>query len=70
MAKRLLWLFILGYTPIAGRAIENLNRLCKKPEINANYLTEVINLYDHPEYAEQENILATPLLIGKKSYSP
>ncbi|CEG58531.1 circadian clock KaiB family protein [Legionella fallonii] len=70
ISKNLLRLFVLGYTPIAKRAIENLNTVCNRSEISANYAFEVINLYDYPEYAEQEKIIATPLLIIKNKPSP
>lgn len=69
MNKQNLKLFILGYTPIAMRAIKNLEMVCGKPEISALYNIQIINLYDNPEYAEQEKILATPLLIIHKAHS-
>jgi circadian clock protein KaiB len=65
MAKNILRLYIVGYTPIARRAIENLEALCKQPEFNALYETEVINLLDNPALAEEEQIRATPVLIKK-----
>ena len=65
--KSLLQLFILGQTPIARRAIKNLQSLCKEPKMKALYQIEIIDLYHAPECAEQEKILATPLLILKNS---
>jgi circadian clock protein KaiB len=65
MARNILRLYIVGYTPIARRAIENLEALCKQPEFNALYETEVINLLDNPALAEEEQIRATPVLIKK-----
>jgi circadian clock protein KaiB len=65
MAKSIVRLYILGYTPIARRAIENLEELCKQPEFSAAYETEVINLLDNPALAEEEQIRATPVLIKK-----
>lgn len=67
MSRQLLKLFILGYTPIAKRAIKNLDKLCNSTEIKGKYSTEIINLYERPEYAEQEKILATPLLLIKNN---
>jgi circadian clock protein KaiB len=65
MVKSIVRLYILGYTPIARRAIENLEALCKQPEFNAAYETEVIDLLDNPALAEEEQIRATPVLIKK-----
>jgi circadian clock protein KaiB len=63
MEKYILKLYIIGYTPIAQRAVENLRDLCKKPEFSAVYEPEVINLLDNPALAEEEQIRATPVLI-------
>jgi circadian clock protein KaiB len=65
MSKYVIKLYIVGYTPIAMRAIENLNALCLQSEFNAVYVTEVINLLDNPALAEEEQIRATPVLIKK-----
>jgi circadian clock protein KaiB len=63
MSKQLVRLYIVGFTPVAQRAIENLKLLCQQPEFSAIYDTEVVNLLDNPSLAEQEKILATPVLI-------
>jgi circadian clock protein KaiB len=65
MAKSIVRLYIVGYTPIARRAIENLEELCQQPDFSAQYQTEVINLLDNPALAEEEQIRATPVLIKK-----
>jgi circadian clock protein KaiB len=65
MSKYLVKLYIVGYTPLARRAIENLQALCEQPGFNEVYRTEVINLLDNPALAEQEQIRATPVLIKK-----
>ncbi|MCG8053933.1 MAG: circadian clock protein KaiB [Candidatus Thiodiazotropha endolucinida] len=56
---------MIGDTPVTQRAIDNLNALCKEPEVAAVYEFEVINLIENPKLAEQERILATPVLIKK-----
>lgn len=66
MIKHLLKLFILGQSPLSRRAVNNLNALYAKPEINKAFTIKIIDLYQMPEYAEQEMILATPLLIIEK----
>ncbi len=69
MTNSMLTLYILGHTPIANRAIKNLEAMCDKAELKSTYNIKIIDLYDHPELAEQEKILATPLLIIKNSAS-
>jgi circadian clock protein KaiB len=63
--KNIVRLYIVGYTPIAQRAIHNLEALCQQPEFSAVYETEVINLLENPTLAEEEQIRATPILIKK-----
>ena len=65
MSKFIVRLYIVGYTPVARRAIANLEELCKQPDFDAMYKTEVINLLDNPALAEEEQIRATPVLIKK-----
>ena len=61
--KYILKLYIIGYTPVAKKAIANLQEICKSGEISKLYKIKVINLLEHPSLAEKEKILATPLLI-------
>lgn len=63
MQKHVLRLYVVGATPIARRAIKNLEALCAHPEVGAIYDTEVIDLLQRPALAEEEKILATPVLI-------
>jgi circadian clock protein KaiB len=65
VAKSIVRLYIVGYTPIAQRAIDNLEELCRQPEFSELYDTEVINLLDNPALAEEQQIMATPVLIKK-----
>ncbi|MCG7932878.1 MAG: circadian clock protein KaiB [Candidatus Thiodiazotropha lotti] len=65
MAKYTLRLYIIGNTPVTRRAIDNLKALCEEPEVAAHYDFEVINLIENPTLAEEERILATPVLIKK-----
>jgi circadian clock protein KaiB len=65
MHRQTIRLYIVGYTPIARRAIENLEEICQHPEFSAVYKTEVVNLIEHPALAEEEQIRATPVLIKK-----
>jgi circadian clock protein KaiB len=63
MEKYVIRLYVLGETPIARRAIENLRAICADPDVGAVYEAEVINLLDRPQLAEDEQIVATPLLV-------
>ena len=63
MAKFKLKLYVLGNTPVAKRAIENLKTICEMESIADNYEPVVIALLDQPKLADTEKILATPLLI-------
>lgn len=63
--KQTVCLYIVGYTPIARRAIENLEALCKQPEFSELYDTKVVNLLDNPALADEEQIRATPVLVKK-----
>ncbi|MCG7910934.1 MAG: circadian clock protein KaiB [Candidatus Thiodiazotropha taylori] len=65
MSKYTLRLYIIGDTPVTRRAVDNLKALCKEPEVAAVYDFEVINLIENPTLAEEERILATPVLIKK-----
>ncbi|KTD25941.1 MULTISPECIES: circadian clock KaiB family protein [Legionella] len=63
MAKYKLKLFIIGYTSLAKNAIKNINEICALPELKGMYEVEIINLLEHPQLAESEKIIATPVLI-------
>ncbi|MDF1678572.1 MAG: circadian clock KaiB family protein [Legionellaceae bacterium] len=56
-------LYILGYTALARKAIQNLEKICETKTLNHQYKIEVINLLDKPQLAEKERIIATPTLI-------
>ncbi len=63
----LLKLYIVGQTPSSSRAIHNLKRICKQ-HFDGNgdsYELELIDVSQHPEKAEEDNVLATPTLLRK-----
>ena len=64
----LLRLFVTGATPNSTRAIANLKEICEM-HLKGNYELEIIDVYQQPVMAENEQIIALPLLI-KKSPSP
>lgn len=63
MAKLMLKLYVVGHTALAKKAITNLTEICALPEMKDIYQFEVIDLLEHPQLAESEKIIATPMLI-------
>lgn len=51
-----------GATPKSVRAIANLKRICKE-HLQGSYSLEVIDLYQRPQLAEGEQIIAAPTLV-------
>ena len=62
MNKYSLTLFITGETPRSRRAIANLKRICEE-ELKGQYEMVIIDTLERPQMAEEENVLATPMLI-------
>jgi circadian clock protein KaiB len=66
-AKRpeyILRLYVAGMTPRSVRAIANLKEICEA-RLEGRYELKVIDLYQHPELAAREQIVALPTLIRK-----
>lgn len=61
-------IFIYGSNPSNKRKIQNLNNLFKNRN-RKKFRLEVVDLQKHPEKAEEENVLAVPML-EKKSPPP
>ena len=57
-------LFITGASPNSTRAVDNLTAFCEK-NLQGKYTLEVIDIYQQPDIAETEQIIALPLLIKK-----
>ena len=62
--KYLLRLFVTGQTPRSVKSIENLRRLCEK-YLKGRYELEVIDIYQQPALATENQIIAAPTLIKK-----
>ena len=62
--KYVLRLFVTGMTPRSVNAIENIRKICEE-NLKGRYELEVIDIYQQPEYAKSEQILAAPTLIKK-----
>ncbi len=57
-------LCVTGITPRSVRAIENIKKLCED-HLKGYYELEVVDLYQEPSVAEEEEIIAAPTLIKK-----
>jgi circadian clock protein KaiB len=57
-------LFITGATPNSVRAVANLRNVCEL-YLKGRYSLEIIDVYQQTEVAEQEQLVALPLLIKK-----
>ncbi len=60
----ILRLFITGASPNSTRAVDNLKAFCEA-NIKNNYTLEIIDVYQQPQIAEKEQIIALPLLVKK-----
>jgi circadian clock protein KaiB len=63
-AKYILRLYVTGMTPKSTLAINNAQKLCEK-YLKGAYELKVIDIYQQPELAKGEQIIATPTLIKK-----
>jgi len=61
-AKYILRLYVTGMTPKSTRAIANVQKLCEK-YLEGAYELNVIDIYQQPQLAKGEQIIATPTLI-------
>lgn len=55
-------LYVAGATPRSQQAIANLARLCSE-ELEGRYTLEVIDVFQRPQLAVDEQIIAAPTLV-------
>jgi circadian clock protein KaiB len=60
----LLRLYVTGMTPRSTRAIENIRTICEE-FLKGRYELEIVDIYQHPNLAQGEQIIAAPTLIKK-----
>ena len=60
----ILRLYVAGQSPRSLRAVANLRRICAE-DLDARYRLEVIDLYQQPELAQSEQVVALPALIKR-----
>ncbi len=63
-SKYILRLYVTGMTPKSTQAIANVQKLCDK-HLAGSYELEVIDIYQQPNLAKGEQIVAAPTLIKK-----
>jgi circadian clock protein KaiB len=57
-------LYITGATPNSIRAVNNVTLICEQ-HLKGRYSLEIIDVYQQAKIAEQEQLIALPLLIKK-----
>ena len=62
--KYVLRLFVTGMTPRSTEAFATIKALCEE-HLQGRYELEVIDIYEHPELAKDEQIVAVPTLVKK-----
>ena len=63
-SRYILKLYITGMTPQSMRAIDNVKKICEE-HLQGRYELEVVDLYQQPQLAKGEQIIAAPTLIKK-----
>lgn len=64
-ADYILHLYIAGATPNSTRAVRNLKEICEQ-YLKGRYELLIIDIYQQPHLAKQEQIIAAPTLIRKQ----
>ncbi len=59
-----LQLYVVGRSVRSVAAIANLQRICRE-RLGGRYRLDIIDILDHPDAAEDANIVATPTLIRR-----
>lgn len=60
-------LYVTGILPNSARAVINIKAICEK-YLKDRYELEIIDIYQQPEWALSEQIVAVPLLVKKSPY--
>ncbi len=62
--RYLLRLYVTGLSPQSIKAIQNVKKICDE-HLRGRYDLEVVDLYQRPNLAKGEQIIAAPTLIKK-----
>lgn len=57
-------LYVAGQTPRSIQAIMNIKQICEK-ELQGRYDLEIVDIYQEPDKAKDEQLFALPTLIKK-----
>ncbi len=57
-------LYVTGMTPQSAQAIASIKKICEE-HLHGHYELEVVDLYQNPQLAKGEQIIAAPTLIKK-----
>jgi circadian clock protein KaiB len=68
-SEYVLRLFVSGVTPRSQRAIDNLQNICER-YLAGRHRIEVVDLYQSPGRAHDEQIIAIPTLLKLKPLPP
>lgn len=60
-----LHLYISGATPNSTRAVRNIKEICEQ-YLAGHYVLRITDLYQQPELAQQEQIVAAPTLVRRQ----
>lgn len=55
-------LYVTGVTPNSSRAIANIKTICEQ-HLQGRYELEVIDIYQQPELASEQDLLVAPTLV-------
>lgn len=62
--RYVLRLYVTGTTRRSTRAIENTREICRT-HLKGRHELEVVDLYEHPEAAAEEQVIAAPTLVKR-----
>lgn len=63
-SRYVLRLYVAGQSPKSVNAIANIKRICEE-NLQDRYVLDVIDLYQQPQLAQGEQVIAVPTLIRK-----
>ena len=63
-AKYILRLYVIGSSTRSLQAVSNLKKICEE-HLSDEYDLEVIDIYENPTAAREEQIIAVPTLVKK-----
>lgn len=60
--RYVLRLYVAGMTPRSMESITSIKKICEE-HLQGRYEIEVIDIYQHPELAKEQQVIAAPTLI-------